>query len=90
MWVSTHAQQMYQQRLGKNMEQPDLVKEILAIVFGGEPVKPKYPAIKLLNNGLKDAKYYARWGVIAVVVNQTVVTTFRRNKGAFVGENLCR
>jgi len=90
MWVSIHAQEQYQQRTGKELDQPTLVNEILAIVKGGDLVKPKFPAIKMLNNGYKEAKYYARWGMVAVVVDKVVVTTFRRNKGAFIGENLCR
>lgn len=78
MEVSFHAKERYMERAGINVE-----KEIRDIVENGTIVYPTNPALALMNNRYEEAAYYHHKGLIAVVVNDKVLTVFARVKKMF-------
>lgn len=52
---------------------------ILKIVAFGEEIKPKNKLKKLLEHDCKDAKYFTRGSIVAVVANKRIVTVYPYN-----------
>jgi hypothetical protein len=84
MQVTKHAVDRYLER-----EDGEVCQKILDIVRHGEqvfPVKHK-SSILLMNNGYKDATYWFYKGLIAVVVDNSIVTVIKRIKNTFTSKN---
>ena len=92
MRVSAHAIEKYTIRARKDpsVGRGEIEDEILAVVNGGREVVPKDQAKKLINNGFKDARYFSRWGIVAIVVDEVVVTAVHKRKGEFKLKEGCR
>ncbi len=78
MEVSFHAKERYMERAGIHVE-----REIRTIVEKGTIVYPTCPALALMNNRYEEATYYHYKGLIAVVVDDKVLTVFNRVKKMF-------
>ncbi len=75
MNISKHSIKRYAERTGSNPNKRTRIEnQIKSIIKHGDRIKPKYYALKLMNNGYREAEYYQLHNLIAVVSDNTVVT----------------
>lgn len=89
MEITNHAINRY---LERTLQVQAAKEKISAIVEKGKEIvpSPRFSAMKLMNNRYEDAKYLEHGGLIAVVVDEKVITVHRRNAKEWIDKPIAR